>query len=67
MSAAEIDRVMADTGMDRMQAVNHVRGREILRLRLGSPKRAPAGAVIQQQHNTDELGLFQAANEPRLF
>lgn len=34
-SEHEIDRVMRDTGMGRMQAINHLRQRETLRRRLG--------------------------------
>jgi len=54
--------IMRDAGMERMQAVNHARGREILRLRLGSPMRSPA-----VQHNADDCPLFEAANEPGLI
>lgn len=41
--------------------------RQILALRLASPKRAHAGAVIQTQADAGHLPLFVAANEPRLL
>lgn len=59
---SEIARIMRDTGMERMQAVNHARAREVLRLSLASPLRSPA-----RQYNADECPLFVVANEPGLL
>lgn len=61
-SDSDVDQVMAETGMGRIQAINHVRAREILRLRLNSPKRGAAG-----QADAGHLPLFIGANEPRLL
>lgn len=43
------------------------RDRQLLALKLQSPNRAPAGAAIQPQHNTDALPLFDSAAQPNLF
>jgi hypothetical protein len=43
------------------------REREIVRLRLASPKRASAGKPIEQQQDAAHLPLFVHANEPELF
>jgi hypothetical protein len=59
---SEVDRVMQQTGMERMQAINHVRGRDILRLRTQSPLRSAAS-----QSDAAHLPLFVTANEPTLF
>lgn len=59
---SEIDRVMQQTGMDRMQAHYHVQARTILRLRIQSPLRSAAG-----QSDAANLPLFVTANEPTLF
>jgi hypothetical protein len=59
---AQIDTVCRETGMERMQAMNHLRGREILRLRLSSPKRS-----MTSQSDAGHLPLFVAGNEPNLF
>ena len=39
----------------------------IIAMRLASPKRADAGAVIVPQQDAGHLPLFVAANEPRLI
>ena len=41
--------------------------RQRIALALASPKRADAGRYIAQQDATDDLGLFAAANAPRLL
>lgn len=43
------------------------RERQILALRANAPKRADAGAVIQQQDDESALPLFGATDEPPLF
>jgi hypothetical protein len=43
------------------------RAREIIALRLASPKRASAGKPIEQQQDAAHLPLFVHANEPKLF
>lgn len=43
------------------------RARQLIALRLASPKRANAGRGIQRQHGTDMLSLFDHAAQPCLF
>lgn len=43
------------------------RERQLIRLKLASPMRAPAGRVIAAQADAAHLDLFRAANEPTLF
>lgn len=43
------------------------RQRQLIALRLASPKRAGAGQPIEQQQDAAHLPLFVAANEPSLF
>lgn len=43
------------------------RDRQIIALRLASPKRADAGAPIEHQADAAHLPLFVAVNEPKLF
>jgi hypothetical protein len=42
-SDAEVQKVMDDTGMDRMQAYRHVEARNILRARQADRRREPRG------------------------
>lgn len=41
--------------------------RQIIALRLASPKRADAGKPVADQHDAAHLPLFVAANEPGLL
>lgn len=43
------------------------RDRQVIALRLASPKRANAGATIEQQQDAAHLPLFVHANEPSLI
>jgi hypothetical protein len=43
------------------------RDRQLIALRLSSPKRADAGAVLTVQDDAGHLPLFIAANEPRFL
>lgn len=43
------------------------RARQLIALRLASPKRASAGKPIEQQQDAAHLPLFVHANEPTLF
>jgi hypothetical protein len=43
------------------------RARQLIAMRLASPKRASAGKPVEQQQDAAHLPLFVHANEPTLF
>lgn len=50
-----------------MTAATSDRDRQLVELRLRSPKRADAGKAPPAQHDAGHLPLFVAGNEPRLI
>ncbi len=58
----QLDRT--DASAARMAAE---RERQLIALRLASPKRAAAGAIVADRADAAHLPLFIAANEPTLF
>jgi hypothetical protein len=43
------------------------RERQLIALKLASPNRAPAGRIVEAQHNTDALPMFAAAQQAQLL
>jgi hypothetical protein len=58
----------AATGdLDAVAPADAERAREIIALRLGSPKRSNAGKPVEQQQDAAHLPLFVHANEPKFI
>lgn len=53
--------------LDAVAPHDAAKAREIIALRLASPKRADAGKPIEQQADVAHLPLFVAANEPKFI
>lgn len=49
------------------RAIDAETSRQLIALRIASPKRADAGAIITRQHDASDCPLFVAAAEPTLF
>lgn len=53
--------------LEAVEPTDAARARDIIALRLASPKRADAGRIVEQQQDAAHLPLFVHANEPKLF
>jgi hypothetical protein len=65
IASAMLAAIMDDP--DAVAPVDAARAREIIALRLASPKRSNAGTPVEQQQDAAHLPLFVHANEPKFI